>query len=557
MLTPRDVPLELGEETLSIDLTCTNRHLPAELRVGDISVPTPNSPTIARFRNLTGVTTPSPPPLGSELHWRLVAHLALNQRSLADPGALKSLCALYNFHSTNRQQGRANELRATSIRERRDRADAARARASRAARPAHARRGRRDAVRRHGRRVRVRLRARQLVRRTGPDQLVQPTRARPASERDGVHMAAEEREPADPLKLAEALLANASRADFFSLVPLLERLSPNATRIGGDGPPNKEALRFRHDPSMGFSAGDIAAGALAYVRDDATDPLSRKHAVMRLTTTFLGLTGSVSPLPLYIPAEIAHNHDGENLQANFLDIFHHRLLSLFYRLWTRYQYAREFTSNADDVWSRRVLALAAPTSETARARSASRATSCSSSRRCWRRARARRAGSSWRSKKCSICRRGTRVSRSSSAATRRSTKTSACACRRRPRSWAAAPCSARWRTSAAIAFASALGPMSASEYPHYIRRGERVELVREVVNLMVREPLDYDLELLLRDDALPGFLISARRGMTLGVTTRLRAAGGQQSVMVRNVGRRAQARRHDSTHRTRGTFHAR
>ena len=87
-----------------------------QLRVGDISVPTPNSPTIARFRNLTGVTTPAPPPLGTELHWRLVAHLALNQRSLGDPGALKSLCALYNFHSTNKQQGRANELRATSIR---------------------------------------------------------------------------------------------------------------------------------------------------------------------------------------------------------------------------------------------------------------------------------------------------------------------------------------------------------------------------------------------------------------------------------------------------------
>ena len=56
-------------------------------------------------------------------------------------------------------------------------------------------------------------------------------------------MAAEEREPADPLKLAEALLAT-PRADFFSLVPLLERLSPNATRVGGDGPPSKEALRF-------------------------------------------------------------------------------------------------------------------------------------------------------------------------------------------------------------------------------------------------------------------------------------------------------------------------
>ena len=117
VLTPRDTAPDLGDETLSIDLVCTNRNLPAELRVGDISVPTPGSPTIARFRNLTGVSTPVPPPLGSELHWRLIAHLGCNQRSLGDPGVLRSLLQLYNFLPAKKQQGRANELRATSVRE--------------------------------------------------------------------------------------------------------------------------------------------------------------------------------------------------------------------------------------------------------------------------------------------------------------------------------------------------------------------------------------------------------------------------------------------------------
>jgi type VI secretion system protein ImpH len=362
-------------------------------------------------------------------------------------------------------------------------------------------------------------------------------------------MAAEEREPADPLKLAEALLANASRADFFSLVPLLERLSPHATRIGGDGPPSKEALRFRHDPSMGFSTGDIASGALAYVRDDATDPLSSKHAVMRLTTTFLGLTGSVSPLPLYIPAEIAHNHDGENLQANFLDIFHHRLLSLFYRLWTRYQYAREFTSNADDVWSRRVLALAAPTSEDrAHAQRIPRHKLLRLAPLLVPRSRSARGLELALEEVLDLSPGQARVAQLVGGYTpidedqrmRLSKKTAVLG---------------RGAVLGSMAyergnrFCIRLGPMSASEYPHYIRRGERVELVREVVNLMVREPLDYDLELLLMDDALPGFLISARHGMTLGVTTRLRAAGGQQSVMVRNVGRQNSGR--DTTRQAR------
>ncbi|HHH31546.1 MAG TPA: type VI secretion system baseplate subunit TssF, partial [Polyangiaceae bacterium] len=118
VLTPADVEPDFEEETLSIDLLCTNRTLPAELRAGDISVPTPRSPTIARFRNLTQVTRPVRPPVASELQWRLVAHLALNIRTLANTESLRSLLGLYNFHELADQQlGRQNRLRIESIRD--------------------------------------------------------------------------------------------------------------------------------------------------------------------------------------------------------------------------------------------------------------------------------------------------------------------------------------------------------------------------------------------------------------------------------------------------------
>ncbi|MEM9188093.1 MAG: type VI secretion system baseplate subunit TssF [Myxococcota bacterium] len=117
VMTPRDVSPEIDEETFSVELTCTNRLLPAELRVGDISVPTPRSPTIAKFSNLTKVTKPVRPPLGAELHWRLIGHLSLNVRSLGDPKVLRSVLHLYNYYEAADQQlGRANELRANSVR---------------------------------------------------------------------------------------------------------------------------------------------------------------------------------------------------------------------------------------------------------------------------------------------------------------------------------------------------------------------------------------------------------------------------------------------------------
>ena len=116
--SPRDVSPTPAEETLSIDLTCTNRSLPARLQVGDLSVPTPASPTTAKFRNVIAVTKPVRPPLGSELHWRLLSHLALNQRSLMDAAALKAVLELYNFQATADQPtARANQLRVESLRD--------------------------------------------------------------------------------------------------------------------------------------------------------------------------------------------------------------------------------------------------------------------------------------------------------------------------------------------------------------------------------------------------------------------------------------------------------
>jgi type VI secretion system protein ImpG len=115
--TARDVVPSLSEETLSVDLTCTNRSLPARLQVGDICQATFTSPTQARFKNITPVSRPARAPLGTELHWRLLSHLAINQHSLADAAVLRRLLELYNFHAiTDDLTGRANRLRINAMR---------------------------------------------------------------------------------------------------------------------------------------------------------------------------------------------------------------------------------------------------------------------------------------------------------------------------------------------------------------------------------------------------------------------------------------------------------
>jgi type VI secretion system protein ImpG len=103
-------------ETVSVELTCTNRRLPEGLRPGDIRQQTDLSPQFADFRNLTPLTPSVLPPLGGGFHWRLISHLALNQVSLSSPEALRGILGLYNFQALyDRQAGRANQLRLAAL----------------------------------------------------------------------------------------------------------------------------------------------------------------------------------------------------------------------------------------------------------------------------------------------------------------------------------------------------------------------------------------------------------------------------------------------------------
>jgi len=138
---------------------------------------------------------------------------------------------------------------------------------------------------------------------------------------------------------------------FHGLVAYLERATRASVRIGGDGPVRDEPIRFQHDNSMGFSCADVSEIELE-------ENANGRRPAFKITTTFLGLTGSVTPLPTYFATEVSQDQGDEGILKAFLDIFHHRVLSLFYRSTVRYSPAVEFQRDARDHWSKRILALA-------------------------------------------------------------------------------------------------------------------------------------------------------------------------------------------------------
>lgn len=167
-------------------------------------------------------------------------------------------------------------------------------------------------------------------------------------------MASSDRLPSDALT---KVLDSATRSDFVSLVRRIERSHglPTSVAVGTDGPPRDEVLRFRHDPSLAFSTQDVASARYVEEKVAWSDTAGARY--YEVSTTFLGLTGSATPLPLHIAEEIAHEDDDAHPRRDFLDLFHHRFIALLYRGLARAEVDREFTSDATDLHSRRLLAL--------------------------------------------------------------------------------------------------------------------------------------------------------------------------------------------------------
>lgn len=116
--------------------------------------------------------------------------------------------------------------------------------------------------------------------------------------------------------------------DFFQAMRRLECAYPSRPRIGTAKRPTDDPIRIGQQPSLAFAPSAIASYAPGA---EGRPP--------RLAVTFLGLLGPNGPLPLHL-TEYARNRArlyGDPSLARFLDVFHHRMLGLFYRAWAQAQ----------------------------------------------------------------------------------------------------------------------------------------------------------------------------------------------------------------------------
>ncbi len=136
--------------------------------------------------------------------------------------------------------------------------------------------------------------------------------------------------------VSERLLREPYRFDFFQAVRLLERLEAEQGRscypVGHDRLPAQEAVRLPALPGLSFPAGEISQ-----IRPRNTQ--GNDNLPPEMIVTFMGLTGPAGVLPQhYTTLLLQRLRSRDTTLRDFLDLFNHRMLSLFYRAWEKYRF---------------------------------------------------------------------------------------------------------------------------------------------------------------------------------------------------------------------------
>ena len=114
------------------------------------------------------------------------------------------------------------------------------------------------------------------------------------------------------------------RQDFAPLLRYLDANAPLAARIGYSVSPKQDCVRFGQTPMLHFHSSAFTEVRFGTVNGD-----------YKLKNSYWGMFGINGALPNHLTEyAIERNYRlKDKTFAEFLDVFHHRFISLFYRAW--------------------------------------------------------------------------------------------------------------------------------------------------------------------------------------------------------------------------------
>ncbi len=147
-------------------------------------------------------------------------------------------------------------------------------------------------------------------------------------------------------EVAELLEREPYLFDFFQAVRLLERYSAGGKPVGRFVKPSREVARFGAHPSLVFPASEIQS----IQRRPGQPPF--------VEVNFMGLSGPLGVLPhAYTELLLDRIRQKDTALRDFLDLFHHRIISLFYQAWEKYRFTIAYERGERDRFSHHLLDL--------------------------------------------------------------------------------------------------------------------------------------------------------------------------------------------------------
>ena len=146
--------------------------------------------------------------------------------------------------------------------------------------------------------------------------------------------------------IAEILEDDPCSFEFFQAVTLLQRLRADRQPVGRFSNPEDEAVRFCVNSPLAFPASQI---------QEIDWPESGPP---RMTVNFMGLTGPQGVLPYcYSEFILERLRAKDRTLVDFLDIFNHRMISLFHRAWEKHRFPVTYCLGEEDRFTQRLLDL--------------------------------------------------------------------------------------------------------------------------------------------------------------------------------------------------------
>lgn len=161
-------------------------------------------------------------------------------------------------------------------------------------------------------------------------------------------MASEDGQMSHDLDRLEALKQAPEKFSFFFALRCIESAAKEAPRLGESARPKTDPVRLDQTPSLSFANSTISTYKGG---EEGTPP--------RLSSYFLGLFGPNGALPVHLTEHACNrmHHHNDPTFTKFVDLFHHRMLSLFYRAWANKEPTVNFDRDESDPFKKYIGAL--------------------------------------------------------------------------------------------------------------------------------------------------------------------------------------------------------